>query len=209
MSAQQCDLKRVIADSALWESEVFHRGTTSNIIDVITMADKRSDQFVKDSSCLIGPTPYQTANNVWRFLRDNIKYAPDKPGLERVKSPGSLFKIGRGDCKSMSIAIAALLKQLPGFTNIRYRFVEFDNSGDITHVYIVADIPGQKNVVIDAVHTRFDEEPEQWRITRRTDLKATPSNSQVAVGVAGFTITGGKLLTTAAIIAALIYIAKK
>lgn len=209
MSRAQCDIYQVIADSPLWETEVFHRGTTSNIIDVITMADKRSGTFVKDVSCLIGDSPYQTAKNVWRFIRDNIRYTPDKPGLERVKSPGSLFKIGRGDCKSMSIAIAALLKQLPGFTNIRFRFVEFDNSGDVTHVYIVADIHGQKNVVIDAVHSVFDQEPERWRITRRTDLKATPSNSRVAAGVSGFTITGGKLITAAAAIAAIIYFARK
>lgn len=105
--------------------------------------------------CLRGATERETMRNVWAFVRGNLRYRADRPGHERVKSPGALFSAGVGDCKSFSIAEGAILRAL-GY-GYRYRFTAYE-PGDYTHVYVVATTTDGQDVILDAVHTAFDEE---------------------------------------------------
>jgi predicted transglutaminase-like cysteine proteinase len=153
-----CEPKKIFKRSALTERLLFQDGQTKDIIAVILEMDAEADRFVNKEAaqCLQGSTQYETLRNVWNFVKRNVTYKADNRGKEVVKSPAALFEIGRGDCKSFSIAEAALLRSL-GFKGIRYRFAAYGSSTEVSHVYIVVKLSG-KDVILDAVHSRFDDE---------------------------------------------------
>lgn len=154
--AVRCNIDRVIKDSPQWEIMRHRNGDTADIIETILYADMHSADFVlSGAECLQGSTEYRTFENVWTFVKYNLKYKPDRPGHERIKSPGALFKSGYGDCKSYSVAIGAILRAFS--IPYRYRFASYDN-GDFTHVYVIATMKNGEDVVLDAVHKRFDDE---------------------------------------------------
>lgn len=153
-----CEPKTIFKRSALTERLRFQDGQTKDIISVIMEMDAEADRFVNKEAaqCLQGATQYETLRNVWKFVKGNVKYKADNRGKEVVKSPAALFEMGQGDCKSFSISEAALLRSL-GFKGIRYRFAAYGSSTEVSHVYIVVKLSG-KDVILDAVHSRFDDE---------------------------------------------------
>lgn len=143
----------------------YRNGDTGNIIETILWMDAHSAKWVDTErvECLRGATERDTLHNVWAFVKKNLRYQADKPGFERVKSPGALYSSGFGDCKSFSIAEGALLRALG--IPYRYRFAAYQ-PGDFTHVYVV----GGNDVVMDAVHKRFDDEVPY---RRKKDIRPT------------------------------------
>lgn len=157
----KCNPRNIIKPAQGKVIDHYQNGDTSDIIQVILKADKQSDRYIdrEAAKCLIGTSKYETARNIWRFVKSNIKYRPDRPGHEVIKTPGALFEQGAGDCKSFSIAEVALLRTL-GFKNIRYRFAAYA-PGDYTHVYVVCTI-NNEDVILDAVYSRFDAEASYY-----------------------------------------------
>lgn len=135
----------------------FQHGNTADIVAVIQQQDAVSDRDIDATAaaCLRGRNQTETLENIFRFVKGNIRYRADRPGTERVKSPAALFGDGVGDCKSYSIAIVALARAL-GISNLTYRFTAYE-PGDVTHVYPVARVGG-RTVILDAVYGRFDRE---------------------------------------------------
>jgi hypothetical protein len=171
-----CNPKNIIRPDRGTERVRFNNGNTDDIITVIMDMDARSGNSINIDSveCLRGRDRYETLRNVWKFLHNNIRYKPDARGREKVKSPAALFASGSGDCKSFSIAIVALLREL-GFSNLRYRFTSYTPGGDVTHVYVIAKYGG-KDVFLDAVHSKFDDEvPYSWKM----DKKASAVGSNI------------------------------
>ncbi len=157
-----CDPAHIIKRSPQTEILRHRNGGTDDIIEAILYMDAHAGNWIltEKVDCLRGYDDVTTLKNVWTFVGQNVKYRPDKPGHERVKSPGALYASGFGDCKSFSIAAGALLKAL-GFT-YRYRFTAYE-PGDFTHVYVIATTPAGNDVILDAVHKRFNEEIQYQR----------------------------------------------
>lgn len=170
-----CDPARIIRHSPQTEIVRYRNGETDDIIETILWMDAHSAQWVltENVECLRGATDYDTLRNVWRFVKSNLRYQADRPGYERVKSPGALYASKMGDCKSFSIAEGALLRALS--IPYHYRFAAYE-PGDFTHVYVVADANGD-DVILDAVHNTFDEEV---RYRKKKDIR--PANSIVGIG---------------------------
>lgn len=152
----ECDPAKLIRHSPQTEITRYRNGETADIIETILWMDAHSEKWVvtENVECLRGATEYDTLRNVWRFVKKNLRYQADRPGYERVKSPGALYTSRTGDCKSFSIAEGALLRSLG--IPYKYRFAAYE-PGDFTHVYVVA-MPNGEEVILDAVHTAFDEE---------------------------------------------------
>lgn len=169
----RCQPNDIIKTSPLKERIRYKDGDTQDIVRVIMDMDAVSDRYVdaEAAQCLVGSDDYETLRNVWKFVKGNVKYKPDARGKEVVKSPAALFEIGKGDCKSFSIAEVALLRAL-GFKGIRYRFTSYKSGADITHVYVVCKLKGQ-DVILDAVHDRFDDEV---RYSWKKDIAAAKSH---------------------------------
>lgn len=158
-----CNPRDIIRPASGKLVERYRNGDTKDIIKVIMDSDATADKYVdpKAVECLLGATEMETLRNVWRFVKGNIKYRADRPGHEIVRSPGALFASGTGDCKSFSIAEAAILRRL-GFRGIRYRFAGYRPGDNYTHVYVVVR-SGGRDVIMDAVHSKFDDEVPYFR----------------------------------------------
>lgn len=145
-------------------AKVMHRdGDVEDIIEVILYADSMSKSFTPQlAQALRGKTDYETMRNVWTFVKRNVRYVRDRVGYEVIKSPGKTWHDRKGDCKSFSVFIGSILKNL-GY-RYKYRVAFYDrknpNSG---HIYPVVMLPGRGEVIVDAVHTRFDEEVPYWK----------------------------------------------
>lgn len=196
-----CEPSQIIRRS---QQEVYERhrsGGTADIIETILYADSRSGGFVANGvECLRGANQYETLRNVWAFVKGNITYRADKAGHERVKSPGALFAIGSGDCKSYSIAIGAILRALG--ISYRYRFAAY-GPGDVTHVYVVAD--GTRGpVVIDAVSKKPFGEEERYYFKK--DIR--PGKPSVN-GIGGIQVDFSKLAINITLLLLLFYSLRK
>jgi hypothetical protein len=104
------------------------RGNTSDIIDTIMFADR-----------------FEAQRNLTK----------DEAGYERVKSSNKTIFDGFGDCKSFTILEISLLREL-GIT-CKYKFVSWQAGQPVTHVYAVAIVDNQE-ILLDAVHTKFNDE---------------------------------------------------
>lgn len=150
---------------------LYQDGDTGDIIRVIMHADKLSGKFINPDTItrLQGKNDYDTLQNIYWFVKRNVRYQADRAGQEDVRSPGYLFKTGEGDCKSMSVAIGALCRAFG--IPFKYRFVRQSGARNYHHVYPVAwcrDDSGVDEVILDAVHRSFNSEP-QYR--QKLDLK--------------------------------------
>lgn len=136
----------------------YSNATTADIQKVVEFALQEAAPYTKKFASelyqLKQGNIFECAKAVWHLLHDDLRYRPD--GFrQNIKSPAQLIKDGTGDCKSYSVFISSVLQNLSVPHVIRYAAYD---KGDVTHVYIVA-YPGTSNqIIIDAVHTRFNEE---------------------------------------------------
>lgn len=136
--------------------EVVHEnGSTSDIVKEVLRADSEmgnemcafSKQFADGEKGLI---------RLFNFVRDGIKYEIDPNGIQAIKSPSSLYDIGRGDCKSKTLFINSVLYCL----KIPYiiRFTNYNKrEKEVKHVYTVAIING-KELPLDTVYKIYGKE---------------------------------------------------
>jgi len=181
----------IIRPSAQKELVMFRDGDTSDIITAILYQDGRSAEFVNMAQldCLRGANDYETCRNIWHFTKKSIKYRADRTGHERVQSPGALMASRVGDCKSFSVLEGSLLRAF----GIRfcYRFTSYSLFGDFSHVYVVATLADGQKVVMDAVHTKFDDEVSFVKHTDRcpknqSSIGAIPATTSAALAAAAF-----------------------
>lgn len=143
-------------------------GNTIDIVKGIMDADKCGVPYVEgEAPKLRANSIYQTCENIYRFVRDNIPYNEDKEGEQLIQSPGELWnnryrsKGGTGaggDCKSMSMFCSALLKAM-GIYDFKYRFVSEIPDEDLYHVYIIVkDDFGEGYIILDCTLDEFDKE---------------------------------------------------
>ena len=104
---------------------------------------------------------YETAFNVWKFVRENIKYKRDPDGIQVIQHPPALIRRGLktnggGDCKSMSLCISSILSAL-NVKNVQLRYVSFKPDFVPTHVYTIFEY-NNRIVPVDSVLTKFDYE---------------------------------------------------
>lgn len=154
---------RYIGKSPNVSKTMFKNASVDDIINVILYADTLSKPFTDQFAPMLrARTDEDTLRNVWKFVRDNIRYIEDNEGNEIVKSPGKTWQDKTGDCKSMSVMVASLLKNL-GY-QYYYRVAFYDPSTpNQGHIYPVAVTAEGEEYIVDAVHPRFDVEYTYWK----------------------------------------------
>jgi len=136
---------------------LYKAGRTQDIISVIMQSDEKYSDNLKQFAHNFR-ADYNSLYELWAFVRYNITYKRDPKDQERIKSPSQLWKVRNtegGDCKSMSLFIGSVLKNIG--VPYQYKYVAWDFNNDYQHVYIVANLNGRK-VFLDAVHGQFDDE---------------------------------------------------
>jgi hypothetical protein len=111
---------------------------------------------------------YESAFNVWKFVRENVQYKRDPDGIQVIQHPPALIRRGLmnnggGDCKSMSLTISSILSSL-GAKNVKLRYVSFKPDLVPTHVYTIFEYHNRM-VPVDSVLNKFDyEKPYTYKI---------------------------------------------
>lgn len=181
---------RIVTASPRQSRVMYRNGDTADIMRVILYADRQSAQYIRAGAAnhLKGRTDRETLRNIYWLVKNNIQYRADRRGHEVVKGPAYLFDAGEGDCKSMSIAIAAMCRAagIP----YRYRFSATRQGIDYHHVYVIAtDRATGADVAMDAVYNDFDQEPPH---KKRLDID--PSKSRGAIAGLGAITDGSWIL---------------
>lgn len=96
--------------------------------------------------------------SVFSYLAKNVQYKLDPYGIQYIKTPARLLQDGEGDCKSLTLFIAACLHCL-GIPCI-VRFVNFDGGNQYTHVYPVALDENGNEIILDACELDKDGKPK-------------------------------------------------
>lgn len=130
-------------------------GNTEDIVKAVLKADSISKEQTREISKQFKPTP-AGLREIWEFVKYNFRYKEDPRGVQWIKSPERLFYEREGDCKSFTIFVNSILKNL----NVKHvtRFISQNEDPDPTHVYTVAMLNGKK-YIIDTVYHSFNAEP--------------------------------------------------
>ena len=130
----------------------------------IAMTLKRAIRDSKGTAKLIAPkfigsSKYNTANNVYSFLRNKMTYKAESKNLQSARSLKRMLydpKSKIGDCKHYTIFCCSILDSLG--IPVKMRLISQNVlDRDPTHIYCVAIING-KEVIVDPCMRSFDNE---------------------------------------------------
>ena len=107
-----------------------------NVVDIIDAIiethDQYKDEYDKIYQYFIGSTPKDTANNIFKYLKKNVKYNIEPDNLQTVKSPSAIISTGNvgSDCKNYSLFVNGVLdairrNELESF-DLYFRFASYD-----------------------------------------------------------------------------------
>ena len=154
--------------------------TTDDIINEILKGhNKYADQYKNISSFFIGGTPKKTLNNIWNFLKKEVRYKVEPESKQTIKSPAAIIATGKttgSDCKNYSLFTAGILNDInkKGIQKIPFcfRFTGykfFDTNPQ--HVFIVAYPGTDHEIWCDAVLKEFDyKKPYTIKIDKKPML---------------------------------------
>jgi hypothetical protein len=144
-------------------------GLTLDILNEVVAETSRSWRQVQDfSKHFSQPGVHATAETVWRYIRENIRYQLDPLGVQYIKTPARVIADGFADCKGYSILASSLLNCL-GIEN-KLRFVAYNEAKKISHVYVVV-FDGSKEILLDACLPQFNtEKPYTHKIDKMTRI---------------------------------------
>ena len=138
------------------EFKLVDEQNTGDIINAITTAHKKyRPEYKKIAGYFRGSNAKQTGQNIFNFLKNNVRYVIEPNDKQTVKSPAAIIAEKEGDCKHYSSWAGGILDQL----NIpfSYRFASykmFDKTPQ--HVFVVIN-PGTKNEIwLDPVLSSYD-----------------------------------------------------
>ena len=152
------------------------------IVRVIQLGRK---QVVPLARHLYAPTVAQACFNVWHFIKRNIKYDFDKPGVEAIRTPARVWadRRNQNDCEDYAVFASALLLNM-GYRPV-LKIVAFNGSPNFQHIYVQCN-----GITVDGVLNQFNEEPKNITKSMYTEtLGAIPGEAGEANeyihGVAG------------------------
>lgn len=129
--------------------------SVQDIMKGIIMADQEAWEDTMEFSETFDFNKLSDFERLWSIVRHDIKYKIDVPGFEVIKSPSATWWSGYADCKSKSLFTGSVMNN--GGLKYFYRFVHYGNE-NAGHVYVVAASEVFGEVILDSVHTRFNEE---------------------------------------------------
>ncbi|HNQ68818.1 MAG TPA: transglutaminase-like domain-containing protein [Bacteroidales bacterium] len=115
---------------------------------------------------LEGNNCQETFQNIWSFVRQNIRYQNDEPGKEQLRTPQRTVHDQTGDCDDMSILISSILTNLE--FNHELVVAAYKKENLWQHIYPVAYSIRGDRYVIDCVpeipHFNYEAQPIKNKI---------------------------------------------
>jgi len=145
-----------------------HYADVHDTIEAIKRIIGENYKSINDlAESLVGFSDEQTFNNIWDFVRDNIRYQNDEPGKEQLRTPQRSLHDATGDCDDMSILISAILTSLDYHHELIVAAYKKENQWQ--HIYPVAYDSNSKRYTIDCVpeipHFNYEAKPIKNQIT--------------------------------------------
>jgi hypothetical protein len=132
----------------------FNYGINRDIIKTINSNFNKSVKETKQiAPYLKGSTPEETCNNIWNFLKKQIKYVKDPDGYQYIKTPKRFLKEKTGDCKSYSLFSAGILKNIYPKSEVFLRYSGYSDNKIPSHVYTILKL-NNKSYICDGVYNK-------------------------------------------------------
>lgn len=141
---------------------IVHDQATNDIIKCILTAHKiYATEYDKISDYFWTGDLKSTCQNLWNFLKKNIKYHIESEHQQKIMSPTAILTLAKNDCKNYSLFINGVLDSLKRkgkFKNkIVYRFASYKILDEIPHhVFSVAIDDNGNEIWIDPVLPTFN-----------------------------------------------------
>jgi hypothetical protein len=158
---------------------VLEQSTGDIIQAILNTHPKYQHDYKKIAKYFEGRNLQDTCNNIWSFLKKNIKYVIESENKQIVRSPGAILFQGVSDCKCYSLFAGGICESLG--IPFCYRFASYraDNKNP-GHVFIVVN-PGTENEIwIDPVLSRFNYQKQYvYKIDKKPKKMAIYSVSGI------------------------------
>jgi hypothetical protein len=148
---------------------VRNQGVGDIIQGILSTHNQWSKEYDKIASSFIGHSERDTLQNIWEFLKKNVRYNAESEGKQMLKSPSAILATGRttgSDCKNYSLFTAGILAALArkGYKiPFSFRFASYRLNDKIPqHVFVVAYPKTNNEVWIDAVLPTFDNRKQYF-----------------------------------------------
>ena len=129
---------------------------------ILSTHDRYKSEYDKICMQFNGATPYKIGHNIWKFLKDNVKYKVEPDSRQMLKSPAAIIAPGTSsDCKNYSLFTGGILAALER-KGIKIPFCYRFSSYRITektpqHVFVVMFPGTNKEIWIDAVLATYND----------------------------------------------------
>jgi len=135
------------------------QGVTDIINGILDTHERYKKEYDKISDYFYAGSCYATAQNIWNFLKNNVRYYIESDNQQTLRSPSAILSLP-GDCKSYALFANGIMDSLrrKGLLNceVSFRFAGYKNNRDFEHVFSVAR-EGNKETWIDPVLSTFDK----------------------------------------------------
>lgn len=146
---------------------VYNQSTKNIINELIKAHYLYAEDYKKIAKNFEGANDLQTAKNIFKFLKNNVRYVVDSEENQKIKSPAAIISTGACDCKCYSLFIGGILGAMK--IPFVYRFASYNKNKNLGHVYIVMYYYA-KEIYIDPVLPKFNE---QKKYTHKLDKMIT------------------------------------
>ena len=132
-------------------------GVGDTVAFIPKVVKKTLDQTKGIASVLKGKNDYETCRNIWHFVYSHIAYRKDKDGYEQIRSPARAWHDRKAgvDCDCYTTFISSVLTNLGIKHKLRITKYHRDY---FQHIYPIAELQNNRQVVIDCVTDKFDYE---------------------------------------------------
>ena len=150
--------------------------TTSDIINGIKHThEKFAWQYDKIYRFFVGTNTKQTCQNIFDFLKDNVKYFVEPGSRQTLRSPSAILHAVKGaDCKSFALFSAGILSAMQRHQHtdfkIKFCFAGYGDKKNIEHVFCVCDTPNGE-YWIDPVLSYFNSREQTPNFVKNINIK--------------------------------------
>lgn len=144
-----------------WEVIVNDDASVQDTVDLIvsTINNYSNSAFVSALTSKLISESHDTPEflqNLFNYVCENVRYQLDPEGHEKVTTPWRLIQDGVGDCKKITVLIAAVLNKagIPPMLKV----ISYDGK-QYEHIYVIVPTGGRNYIVMDPVNKcRYNKE---------------------------------------------------
>jgi hypothetical protein len=157
--------------------------STGDIINAIVKAHKRHiADYALISSYFRGSNKIETCKNIFKFLKENIKYVIDSGEKQLIKSPAAILATGYCDCKCYALFAGGILSNLK--IPFVYRFASYKLYDRLPgHVFVVVNPDSENEIYIDPVLRTFNQKKHYYYKIDKMGLYTVSGIGKVAKSV--------------------------